>query len=98
MTPTWTAPDRHTREVPPMSSPMRFALASESKLYFSKRDRWDFEADGLVGLLGVVSIFEARPPSEYSEYWWRRETERGLINSIENSPRTCASEQKRHMP
>jgi hypothetical protein len=42
-----------------------------AKLYYAERDGWDFASDTPVGLLGLVSIFEAANPTTYREYWWR---------------------------
>jgi hypothetical protein len=43
----------------------------EGQRYWAERDGWDFLADDPVGLLGLVAIFEARCPPEWTEYWWR---------------------------
>jgi hypothetical protein len=57
-----------------------------SQLYFAERDGWDFAADDPVGLLGVVSIYEERAPTGYSEYWWRSSADTGSERALPTKP------------
>lgn len=50
-----------------------------------ERDGWDFMAESPVGLLGLVAIFEAVSPSEYSEYWWRKDS-RIIYGALPHEP------------
>ncbi|MBK9033455.1 MAG: hypothetical protein IPL61_19685 [Myxococcales bacterium] len=40
------------------------------KHFFAEKNGWDFSADSPTALLGIVSLYEARSPGEYREYWW----------------------------
>lgn len=51
-------------------------LDDQTETFRCERDGWDFMAESPVGLLGLVAIFETIKPSEYSEYWWRRDDRR----------------------
>jgi hypothetical protein len=55
----------------------------EAGLYCAERDGWDFMAESPCGLLGVLSIYETKQPSDYSDYWWREE----IPNISKNLPR-----------
>lgn len=42
------------------------------EMYGCEKEGWDFMANSITELLGVVSIYEHHGcPSEYKEYWWR---------------------------
>lgn len=70
-----------------------------ARLYCAERDGWDFAADDPVGLLGVVTIFEARRPTTYAEYWWRDDAARGAESRLPPRPeRPYASVMKPPMP
>ena len=45
----------------------------EQDTFFAQRDGWDFAADNPVSLLGLVTIFEYKNPSEYTSRWWEIE-------------------------
>lgn len=57
-----------------------------AQLFYAERDGWDFAADDPVGLLGVIGIFEAVQPAEYREYWWTKESARGLQRRLATRP------------
>jgi hypothetical protein len=35
------------------------------------KERWDFIANSITELLGIISIYEYHQPKEYKEYWWK---------------------------
>lgn len=41
-----------------------------SGLYYAEQNGWDFSANSITELLGVVAIFEYHKPECYKEYWW----------------------------
>ena len=43
----------------------------KAEYWYAKRDGWEFCADDPMQLLGLVSIYEYRQPSEKKEYWWK---------------------------
>ncbi|WP_194205149.1 hypothetical protein [Superficieibacter sp. 1612_C1] len=45
----------------------------EVDMFCAEKDGWDFMAESPCALLGIVSIFEYKKPSSYSEYWWKLE-------------------------
>ena len=49
--------------------------APDRRSYHAEKNGWDFMADGPVGLLGVVAIFEHEKPREYREYWWKHDVD-----------------------
>jgi hypothetical protein len=59
----------------------------DSGLVYGQKDGWDFAADSPVGLLGLIALWEARSPDEYSEYWWRQEGETTFL-SLPTQPPT----------
>jgi hypothetical protein len=53
--------------------------------WYAERDGWDFIADDPIQLLGLVSIFEHRKPTEFREYWWQLQ-EPYLIDNVPKAP------------
>jgi len=52
------------------------------EMYGCEKNGWDFMANSITELLGVVSIYEYHgSPRKYKEYWWRI-NEPWLIESI----------------
>ena len=49
--------------------------------WFAERAGWDFIADDPIQLLGLVSIYDHRSPTEFREYWWQYQ-EPWLIESV----------------
>ena len=51
-------------------------------MYGCEKEGWDFLANSITELLGVVAIYEHHgSPNEFREYWWRIE-EPWLIESV----------------
>ncbi len=44
-----------------------------AQLFYAEKEGWDFAGDTPLGLLGVVTIWEARQPTACKEYWWKDE-------------------------
>jgi hypothetical protein len=42
-----------------------------AEYWHAKRDDWEFCADDPIQLLGLVSIYEHRQPTNKKEYWWK---------------------------
>lgn len=61
-------------------------LDPETQLYFAEKDGWDFASDSPGGLLGMVTIFEYHQPSEYEEYWWRK-NDQELFGKLPSAPK-----------
>ncbi|OOS07805.1 hypothetical protein SAMN02745664_12126 [Moraxella cuniculi DSM 21768] len=40
--------------------------------FWAEKDGWDFVADDLAGLLGVIAIYEYKKPKEFRERWWEK--------------------------
>ncbi|WP_323867946.1 hypothetical protein [Xenorhabdus szentirmaii] len=40
----------------------------KTNMYCAEKEGWDFMADSLCALLGIVSIYEFKKPNEYKEY------------------------------
>nr|WP_320189792.1 hypothetical protein [uncultured Desulfobacter sp.] len=53
----------------------------KTQLYYAERNGWDFAANSITELLGLVSIYEFHAPENYVEYWWRINDE-WLIDDI----------------
>lgn len=45
----------------------------DTKCFCAQKDGWDFMSESPCGLLGLVSIFELKHPTEWREYWWRED-------------------------
>lgn len=50
--------------------------------FWAEKDGWDFACETLCGLLGLVTIFEARAPLKYQSRWWRKKEDSGLLRSL----------------
>lgn len=59
----------------------------DMKRYCAERDGWDFTAHDALSLLGLVSMFEARHPTSWREYWWRE----GVPDRMPDPPETPRS-------
>lgn len=66
----------------------------ETDTYYAEKDGWDFCADSPCALLGLISIYEHRKPTSYTEYWWRRETA-PLYGSLPDRPSPYVSVTKK---
>ena len=54
----------------------------DTEMYCCEKSGWDFMAESITELLGVVSIYEYHgSPLQYKEYWWKI-NEPNLVNSI----------------
>jgi len=56
-----------------------------SDLYYAEKNGWDFAANSPCSLLGLVAAFEYEHPTEYREYWWRKD-EPELFRKLPSSP------------
>jgi len=59
---------------------------SESNTYYAEKDGWDFASNSLVGLLGVVAIFEFTRPPVWREYWWKEPSDSCLFLRLPEAP------------
>ena len=51
--------------------------------YWAEKDGWDFTAQSLSELLGLINIYEFISPEEYKEYWWKLDE----TTTIDNLPK-----------
>jgi hypothetical protein len=58
----------------------------KTNLFWAERDGWDFVGDSPTGLLGVIAIFEHRSPTEYKEYWWRKDHDHIDVRTLPDAP------------
>src|SRR5690242_8676305 len=54
-------------------------------LYWAEKDGWDFASRSPCGLLGLIAIYEHRKPTEFDEYWWRKD-EIDQLKDVPTSP------------
>ena len=52
------------------------------EMFGAEKDGWDFLGSSPAALLGLVSIYEERSPTEYCEYWWREDGPEDYFETI----------------
>jgi len=48
--------------------------------YWAEKNGWDFNAQSLPELLGLIDIYEFINPKVYKEYWWKLDEKMTLEN------------------
>jgi len=48
--------------------------------YWAEKNGWDFNAQSLPALLGLIDIYEFINPKVYKEYWWKLDEKITLEN------------------
>ncbi|SFR77248.1 hypothetical protein SAMN05428960_1417 [Mitsuaria sp. PDC51] len=48
----------------------------DTDMYCAEKNGWDFMADNPCSLLGLIAIHEWKAPAQYTEYWWKDDSER----------------------
>ena len=61
-------------------------LNKSDNLYFAERNGWDFCANSITELLGLIGIYEYHNPKNYREYWWMIKDEWLLNDLPDRSP------------
>jgi hypothetical protein len=69
------------------------------EMYGAEKNGWDFSANSITELLGVVSIYEHHgSPDLYREYWWKIDDPLLINNVATEKPNFVPVYQKKSNP